>query len=724
MDELIICEKPSAARRIAAALAESKVETKKVGQVSYQIIKRGKKTITIVSAVGHLFTVGEKKRSFTYPSFDIDWKPSYTNKNSAFTKKYAEVIQKQAEKADSFTVACDFDIEGEVIGLNVVRFLCNQKDAERMKFSTLTKPDLIHAYENKTSSIEWGMAKAGETRHFLDWMYGINLSRALTLAIRKSKVYKTMSSGRVQGPALRILAEREKEIQVFIPKKYWQLQLLGKRNQNKIEAWHKEDKFWEEEKANVVLEKTKNKDGAISDIKKTETTQYAPFPFDLTTLQTESYRNFGFTPKRTLDIAQELYSKGYISYPRTSSQQLPYKIGFKKIITTLMKQAKYIQLGKLVVSKALKPNNGKKTDPAHPAIYPTGIIPKSLDGQNFKLYDLIVKRFFATFGEKALRETITVNIDVNKESFVAKGTRTKVKGWHVLYEPYVKLKEEELPELNKGDKITVDEINKLEKETQPPKRFTQASIIKELEKRGLGTKSTRAQIIENLIDRNYVEGKTLEVSEIGMKTISTLEKYSPDIISDDLTKRFEQEMKKIRTDKKGQAKTIQEARQKLVKILDNFKRHELEIGKQLAEAYSDFDTLGQCPVCKKGNLKIKHSRKNNSRFIACDKYPDCTTTFSLPRTGNVKTTDKECSECKYPLIKIGAGRKIQEVCINPNCKSKENGDNSSENEKCPKCGEGQLVLRTSIYGKFYACNKYPKCKYIKGNGKSKPKKSS
>ena len=210
-----------------------------------------------------------------------------------------------------------------------------------------------------------------------------------------------------------------------------------------------------------------------------------------------------------------------------------------------------------------------------------------------------------------------------------------------------------------------------------------------------------------------------------MNTIDTLEKYSPEIISEDLTKYFEQEMKKIRADKKGQSKTIQEAKQKLTKILDNFKKHELEIGKNLAGAYAELETIGKCPICKDGNLRIKHSRKNNSRFIACDQYPDCTTTFSLPRTGNVKTTEEKCNECKYPLIKIGSGRKIQEVCINPECKSKENGETSnSEKEICPKCGKGELVLRTSIYGKFYACNKYPKCKYIKGNGKSKSKKSS
>ncbi len=726
-NELIITEKPSAALKIADALSDSRVEMKKQEGIIYYNIKRGKKDITIVPAVGHIFTVAEKRKSFKYPSFDLEWKPVYEdNKNSFYVKKYADLIRDKAKKSTSFVIACDYDIEGEVIGLNAIRFLCNQKDGKRMKFSTLTKPDLIEAYENVSPHIDWGQAKAGETRHFLDWMYGINLSRALTLAIRKSKAYKTMSSGRVQGPALRILVEKEKEILNFKSKKYWQIHLLGNVKKGNLAAWHQKDVFWEEKEADAVLKKTKGKDGKITDIKKNETIQYAPNPFDLTTLQTEAYSVLGITPTKTLEYAQDLYSKGFISYPRTSSQQLPEKLGYKKIIENLSKQTNYEKLGKLLLTNSLlKPNNGKKTDPAHPAIYPTGVIPKALQSTSARVYDLIVKRFFATFGEPAIRETLTLLIDINSEIFIAKGTRTTKKGWHVFYEPYIKLKEEELPSVDINEKVTVKKIEKLDKETQPPKRYTEASLIKELESKNLGTKSTRAQIIENLYEREYVYGKTITVTGFGIKTIETLEKYCSEIVEEELTRSFEEDMENIIEDKTSPEKVLEKARKELTKILIHFRQNELKIGQELATSFLETERkksfIGLCPVCKVGELHILHSRKNNSRFIACNKYPKCKTTFSIP-SGVIKNAGINCTYCSYPIIEIKKGKIPQKVCINPSCKSKQPKTTEEKkeqkeimeqivSEQCPKCKEGILVIRQSVYGRFFGCNKFPKCRY-------------
>ena len=186
MVELIIAEKPSAALKLATALAEGKITRRKYGKIPAYEIKHKNKKILIACAVGHLYTVAEKnKKGWTYPVFEVEWKPSHeTAKSSAYLKAYIDVIKKLAKHADKFTVATDYDIEGEVIGYNVIRFACNQKDARRMKFSTLTKPDLIKAYAAASPTLDWGQAHAGETRHFLDWLYGINISRALTLSIK------------------------------------------------------------------------------------------------------------------------------------------------------------------------------------------------------------------------------------------------------------------------------------------------------------------------------------------------------------------------------------------------------------------------------------------------------------------------------------------------------------------------------------------------------------
>jgi len=402
-----------------------------------------------------------------------------------------------------------------------------------------------------------------------------------------------------------------------------------------------------------------------------------------------------------------------ISYPRTSSQKLPKEIGYEKIMKELAKQEFYKELiHKLLEKKALVPNEGKKSDPAHPAIYPTGQI-KKIDGRDAKLYDLIVRRFLSTFSDPATRETMTINIDVNKEIFVAKGTRTKEKGWYEFYGHFVKLEEIELPAVKKGEKIHVDKIEMLDKETSPPKRYTPASIIKELEKRNLGTKATRASIVDALFNRGYVYDKSIKATDFGIRTCEILEKYSPTILDEELTRHFEEEMEKIVDGKVKGDKVLEEAKKVLTRLLKEFKAKEKAIGKELAKANietrDEMSYIGKCQTCKDGVLQQR--RGKFGRFIACNKYPDCKTTFSLPAKGFVKSAHKECDDCKFPLITIQAARRRpQEVCVNPDCPSKEiKKEESREGETCPKCKEGKLILRNSIYGKFYGCDRFPKC---------------
>ena len=733
MYELIITEKPAAAKKIAESIADGKLIKENYQGVPYYKITHGKKDIVVACAVGHLYGLAEKqKKGWIFPVFDIEWKPvSETTKASAFTKKYLNTLKKISKNADSFTVACDYDQEGEVIGLNVVRYVCNQKDAARMKFSTLTKEELREAYRNKSKHLDWGQAEAGETRHYLDWINGINYSRALTSAIKSAGSFKIMSTGRVQGPSLKIIVDREREIKAFKPTPFWQIQLIGEHNAKEIFAWHEEDKFWEKHKADSVIEKTKNqKEATVDKIERREYKQMPPFPFDLTSLQVEAYRCFNIQPKETLDIAQELYTSGFISYPRTSSQQLPESIGHKKIINELSKQDNYNNLAKVLLQKAkilpkkLLPNNGKKTDSAHPAIFPTGIAPKGLTEREYKIYDLIVKRFLSTFAEHAVRETMLVTLNCSEELFVAKGTRTIDKGWHVFYEPYVQLEEVGLPNVKENDKIKIKNIELISRETQAPKRYTPASIIKELEKRNLGTKATRSEIIDTLFQRGYVQGKAIEATELGISTIETLERYCPKIIDEELTRYFEVEMEKIRERKQKKEKILEDARNSITKIISDFKMHQKEIGEDLSrankETQNEMAFLGTCPVCKEGNLMMRRGKFGS--FAACNKYPDCKTIFSLPKNAFIKPAKKNCDVCNFPkVLAIKKAKQPMEFCLNPKCPSK-NAEGEAGKQamaiakgeikrKCPSCKDGDIVLRSSIYGKFYGCSKYPKCRY-------------
>ena len=714
---LIIAEKPAQAQKVAEALADKKPVKKTIGKVPYYELEHQGKKIVVGCAVGHLFTLGEKdKKAWHYPIYEFEWKPTYeVDKNAAFSKAYLDALKKLAKDSNEFVVSTDFDVEGSTIGYNIIRFVCNQKDAKRMKFSTLTKDELKESYEHASPHLDFPQIESGLARHSLDWLHGLNLSRALTLSIKHATGgFKLLTTGRVQGPALKILYDKEKEIQAFKPEPYWELELLGEAREKPISAWHKAGKFLEKKQAETILKKTKGKNATVEDITTRESIVKPPVPFDLTSLQIEAYSTIGLTPQQTLSIAQDLYTNGWISYPRTSSQKLPASLGFKKILEKLKKKFSK-ECEYLLKKEKLVPNEGAKTDPAHPSIYPSGEHPKKLEGRELKLYELIVRRFFSVFGENATRETLTITLNDADELFLTKGTRTKELGWFTLYGPFVKFEEEEFIQLNKGETVKVREIKLHNKETQPPKRYTEASLIKELEHRTLGTKATRSAIIQNLYDRNYLKEKSIQVTDIGMKTIQTLEKYCPEILDEALTRRFEEEMELILEQKKTKEEIIEEAKQSLDKTLTTFKKHEKEIGKELGEATRETaekeSYLGKCPNCKEGNLHIR--RGKFGFFAACNKYPDCKTTYPLPRNAKLKNTEKLCPQCNYPVILVfKARRKPAELCINPRCPTKKIPEHLLQIQKnCPNCGT-ELVIRKSAYGMFFACPKYPKCRHI------------
>ena len=717
--ELIITEKPSSMRKIAAAIADGKPESHKKYGVQYFTLTRNGNDITVVSAVGHLYTVAEKNKGggWKYPVFDIEWIPSAdASKGAAYTRKYLKTIKSLAKKADTVTIATDFDIEGEVIGYSILNYACNKQDGNRMKYSTVTVDELKESYDNKMTSIAWPQAMAGKTRHELDWYYGINLSRALTLSVKAAGGFKILSSGRVQTPALKLLADKEKEIKAFKPDPYWQLELTTPE----LTAMHEQDRFWKQEEAQQAQKNTTKK-ASVKEISTREYTQKSPNPFDLTSLQTEAYRSFGMSPKETLSRAQDLYSAGYISYPRTSSQQLPKSVGYKKILSALQKISPYKQLAdKLLKKKTLKPNNGKKSDPAHPAIYPTGNQPKTKQERTKKVYDLIVRRFLATFAEDAKRETMKITLKSGEETYNTSGTRTTYAGWHEYYGEHTKQKEEELPALKEGDELTIKKLELLEKETQPPRRYTPSSIIKELEKRGLGTKATRADIVENLFDRGYVHEKSIQVNEIGLRTITTIEKYVPEIVDEKLTKSIEEEMEQIRQGEAKPEEVLQTAKKHLEEVLKKFKKHEQDIGKELLaaerETQDSRSLVGRKPDGE-GFLLIKKSRYG--QFIGSSNYPEDKTTFSLPKGAYNEPAHKKCPWCKYPLVHTKRKRRGKQLhCFNPECESKEltpegqkRADEIDNNEIPSPDGEGNLVVRRGSYGTFVGSSAYPKSRY-------------
>ncbi|MEM5868098.1 MAG: DNA topoisomerase, partial [Candidatus Aenigmatarchaeota archaeon] len=371
MPTIIIAEKPDAARRIAEALAEKnfKAYTDENKVTYYEFERNGKKHI-VVCAVGHLFNLAPLEKSWKYPIFNYTWKPSFeVNKQSAFSKKYFDVVKKMVEKGSDFIIATDYDTEGELIGANILRFLANRNDAKRMKFSALTKDELIESYEKVLPHLDFGQLEAGLTRHELDWLWGINITRALTLALKNSaeKGFAILSSGRVQSPTLAILLDRELEIRKFKPKPFWELELHVKINGTEAVASYEKGRIWKKEEADKILQECKGKDAKVKDIKKKKYKQAPPVPFNTTDLQAEAYQQFKFSPQQTMNIAESLYQQGFISYPRSASQKLPASVNYEKILKALASLPQYKKFAEELLKKEkLVPVEGKKEDPAHP----------------------------------------------------------------------------------------------------------------------------------------------------------------------------------------------------------------------------------------------------------------------------------------------------------------------------------------------------------------------
>jgi len=656
---LIITEKPQAAQKIALALGNPSKKTE--GKVSYYELERNNEKILVCSAVGHLFALDYKKGQKGYPIYEIEWVPSYTKKSAGFTKAYYNIIKKLSLKAREIIVATDFDIEGEVIGWNILRFICKKNNAKRMKYSTLTSQELQKSYDSPLKELAWGNAYAGETRHILDWLYGINLSRALMSAIKTSGSFRILSIGRVQGPALKIIVDREKEILNFKPVPYWDVFALS----NGLRFKHTEQIF-----DKSLLNKFKKIKDTIAETKSSQQSLSPPVPFDLTTLQREAYRLHGMSPSETLKVAQKLYLDGLISYPRTSSQKIPKEIEPKKILKVLEKyfpETKY-------ASRSL-PVEGKKSDPAHPSIFPTGEF-SALKGSEEKLYNLIVKRFVSAFCKDAITNNKKITLSSEDIKFTLSGLTIKEPGWLKVYP--MKIQEMEIPDLS--GKVKIDKIEFEEKETQPPKRYTPSSLISLLEKKNLGTKSTRSIIVDTLFDRGYLDGKSIQATQLGLKLIESLEKYSPIIIDENLTRQLEEEMEKIQVStsdfQKKEEDIIEKAKRLISDITKEFKTKEKEIGKTLSQGLEGLrkeqqenNTLMSCPNCKKSNLRILFNKASRRYFIGCSSYPDCKQTYSLPPNALIKKADKTCEFDGFSkLLAIRKGKRPWEFCFNPECK--------------------------------------------------------
>lgn len=563
---LVIAEKPKSAARIASALD---LKPKRYKRITYFSGEVNGEQVYVVPALGHLFTLEQKGKAFTYPVFEVQWVPL------ARAKDFCELIKKVGEKANVAVNACDFDIEGSLIGYNAIRFLTRVKEIRRMKFSSLTREELRKAFEN-LNELDLSHVEAGIARHTIDWFWGINLSRALMLSLRKVGKWRVLSIGRVQGPTLALLVKRELEIKNFKPKIFFLLKarILGHDFVSKV-------RFEREEEARQVRDKISAEKASLLEKEVREYKRHIP-PFDLTTLQVEAYRIYGLSPSKTLRIAQSLYENALISYPRTSSQKLP-RMNFRRIITNLSKLSQYKDAcEEILKKKKLVPFQGKKEDPAHPAIHPTGVIPEELSEDQRKVYDLIVRRFLACFSEPLVVQRYNLKFSIGGYVFEGEFSNYSELGWLKIYSFMETKKFKDV-----FDRESYEAEVKVEKvKEKGPRRYTQASLLREMEKRGLGTKGTRAQIIATLYKRGYIAGKRIRVKDLGFRVYNLLKCFSPKILSEELTRELERDLEDIIEGKKSKDEVVDKAKKLLEQILSEMKEKESQLARMLS---GDFD---------------------------------------------------------------------------------------------------------------------------------------
>ena len=672
---MLVTEKPTAAKKIAIALDDTKSPKEiKKGKTSYFECNRDSDELVVVYALGHLFELAQTEKGWTYPRLENDWVPKYeVDKKATNVKPIIALIRGLSKNIDKFVIATDYDIEGSLIGYLTLLYACktDPNKAGRMRFSALTENDLRNAFDNM-HGLDFPLIESGQVRHEVDWLYGINMTRALTLAIKKAAGwFKIVSTGRVQGPALSYVAEREKEINLFVPLPYWMIQVFAHHDKEELELEYSKKRIPTETDSQKIVDTLSGKSAVVDKINRRTVIQQPHPPFNLSSLQSEAYRHLGYTPSRTLVLAQSLYLNSAISYPRTSSEQLPDSLDFKTILTGLSSMKEYVTMAKTVLKGPLKPIQGKKTDPAHPAIHPTGEKPaKRLTPSEKKLYDLIVRRFLSVFGEPLVKDHLRADLTCEKHQLYTRGLQIQKMGWAEFYGPFFKTEEKALPDISVGDAVQLTSVKAEEKHTAPPPRFNPSSLLKLLERENLGTKSTRARIVDSVRSRGYTIGDRFELSTLGYALYETLGHYMSVMLSPEMTRQLEKEMEDIQQEKTSRDVVLVKSKDELLEILDDFKKKEDEIGEELVKGlqryWKDTEELGPCPKCGNGVLRIVQSPKTGKRFVGCSNYKEgkCDQTFPLPQKGRITPLEKFCPFCNHQMIKVISGRRTWETCIN------------------------------------------------------------
>jgi DNA topoisomerase I len=702
---LIVTEKNNSAKRIAEILSGGSAKADATYKVPFYTWSDADGEHMAIGLKGHVMNPAFPEDYSNWQETDLHELIDAELVKEPTDKNVLKAVRKVAKDAESIVIATDYDREGELIGLEALEQiadanpaaidgdapdseapLANQPRIERARYSALTKDEIERAFAN-LDDLSYDLAHAGAARQDIDLIWGATLTRAVSLATRRFGS-NFLSVGRVQSPTLALIVERELERRAHVPKPYWEVYARFEHPDGAFEAHHGTDKFWERAEAEAALAGTTSP-GVVSEVASKRNSRRPPAPYNTTAFTTDASSRLGITPSRAMQIAEDLYMDGFISYPRTDNTVYPSSMPARELVASLVRIGEFEAAAPLLEGE-LRPTRGKKETTDHPPIYPTqAIYPSALDGPKRRVYELVVRRFLATFSPPMITESTRADIKAGSETYFVRGSVVVDPGYAAIY-TYARSPDEEIPKLDEGQELALDgEPWLIDKETQPPPRISQGKLVEMMEERGLGTKATRADIIQKLYDRGYVFGNPPEPSETGIAMYKAFHEYVPRMATPEMTAELERDMDEIAAGKTSRDEVLRISREMLHSTTTDLQERREAFAKQIWAGMDEDKFLGPCKVCEEAGRAHEDGSPNRLRIVelrggkrmyGCEGWdrddpdsPDsCTVSGPLPGRGyELWRLEERCSICgQMPRLTVKGFRgRPWKLCLNDDCPS-------------------------------------------------------
>lgn len=539
-----------------------------------------------------------------------------------------DALRHLADTTDEVVLATDYDREGELIGVEALETLRGRRPelpARRARFSAMTSGEVRQAFESLVEP-DWNLAQSAATRQRIDLAWGAVLTRFLTVECGSDR--QLLSAGRVQTPTLRLIADREQEREDFVPRRYWSVVIV--LGEPPIEATILGPPFWDESGARAVVALASLEERALVErIERRTIREPPPAPFNTTTFLAQASRE-GMSVGRAMTAAQSLYVRGEISYPRTDNTVYPASLNTREILERLRESPYREDAERILSEPPLRPSRGPIRTTDHPPIHPTAAPGKRREGARYQVYGLIARRFLATLSPPSLTTLTEAHLRVADVAFLAVGRKIVDLGWRRVLPEAEPMKD--LPSLQEGDLLPVREIRVVEGRTSPPPLHNAGSLLLMMQRLGLGTKSTRHEILDLLFRRQYVTGRALRTTAAGRALVNALAIYGSEVTSPDMTSGLEERMTAIAQGGATPDEVVSESRKALHEVLAELRAHADSLGRWLRDATFLEKDHGPCEACGKGRL-IRRRTKTGWSFLGCTEFPTCRQRFRLDRLG-------------------------------------------------------------------------------------------